>query len=306
MGVEAEYTRITQSSLDEVVYRILREIILSPGGLGSGDRIDEKDLSTRLGVSRTPIREAIRRLEVEGLVTRAPRRGAFVADLSPEAIGELYSIREVLEGLAARMAASKASEEDIATLRDTYGRYADAVRDHAVEAILSEDTEFHDLIARASRNERLQATIRMFRDQLRLLRTRSVAVAGGPRNPCRQWAASSRRSRGTRPAGPKRPCGCTSAARSKTCSTLWPHRRAKAPDNGSPSDASWLSSGSLSTLGDGNVGGHPAGRAVTAVREEQRGMVGGAQARDGHGSRRNAGVDELPAVSLPQVEHPAA
>jgi DNA-binding GntR family transcriptional regulator len=171
-------TRIIQANLDEVVYRVLREEILSPGGLDAGDRLDEKDLSERLGVSRTPIREAIRRLEVEGLIKRAPRRGSFVAGLSPDAIDELYSLREVLEGLAARLAAARATDAEIAALRETYARYAAAVQTRSAATILTEDTAFHELIFLATRSERLQAMLRMLRDQLRLLRTRSVAVAG--------------------------------------------------------------------------------------------------------------------------------
>jgi len=170
--------RITQPSLDEVVYRFLREAILLPDGLSAGERIDEQGLAGRLGVSRTPIREAIRRLEAEGLVTRAPRRGAFVVDFSPTVIDDLFSVREVLEGLAARLAATRALEAEITLLQEVFRRYADAVRARDIGAILQEDVRFHDLIAGASRNERLLATIRMFRDQLQLLRARSVAVAG--------------------------------------------------------------------------------------------------------------------------------
>jgi len=170
--------RITQPSLDEVVYRFLREAILLPDGLSAGERIDEQGLAGRLGVSRTPIREAIRRLEAEGLVKRAPRRGAFVVDFSPTVIDDLFSVREVLEGLAARLAATRALEAEITLLQEVFRRYADAVRARDIDAILQEDVRFHDLIAGASRNERLLATIRMFRDQLQLLRARSVAVAG--------------------------------------------------------------------------------------------------------------------------------
>ena len=170
--------RITQPSLDEVVYRFLREAILLPDGLSAGERIDEQGLAGRLGVSRTPIREAIRRLEVEGLVKRAPRRGAFVVDFSSTVIDDLFSVREVLEGLAARLAATRALDAEITLLQETFRRYADAVRAHDIDAILQEDVRFHDLLASASRNERLLATIRMFRDQLQLLRARSVAVAG--------------------------------------------------------------------------------------------------------------------------------
>jgi len=171
-------TRITQASLDELAYRLLREVILSPGGLSPGDRVGEKEFSERLGISRTPIREAVRRLEVEGLVKRAPRRGVFVTDLSPEAIDELYNLREVLEGLAARLAAAYATEGEIHKLREIYDRYASAVRTHDVNKILDRDVDFHDVIAGASRSGRLQATITMFRNQLGLLRTRSVAIVG--------------------------------------------------------------------------------------------------------------------------------
>ena len=110
-------SRITQPSLDEVVYRFLREAILLPDGLAGGDRIDEQELAKRLGVSRTPIREAIRRLEAEGFVKRAPRRGVFVVDFSPTVIDDLFSVREVLEGLAA----TRAMDAEINQLQEVAG-----------------------------------------------------------------------------------------------------------------------------------------------------------------------------------------
>ncbi|TCL00596.1 GntR family transcriptional regulator [Shimia isoporae] len=87
------------------------------GALSPGDRLRETDLAARLGISRTPVREAIRQLEADGLVTHVPRQGASVRSLNYAEVMELYEMRAVLEGTAARLAVRSASDVEIAELR---------------------------------------------------------------------------------------------------------------------------------------------------------------------------------------------
>ena len=107
------------------VYRDLMNEIRS-GHLNAGDRLRETELADRLGVSRTPVREAIRQLEAEGLVTHMPRQGACIRSLDYTEVMELYEMRVVMEGTAARLAARSASEVEIEELFALNGQGADA------------------------------------------------------------------------------------------------------------------------------------------------------------------------------------
>ena len=102
--------------LRDLVFENLREAILK-GDLNPGDRLMEVQLANKLGVSRTPVREAIRKLELEGLVIMLPRKGAYVADMSLKDIIEVLEIRASLEGLAAYLASERMSDENIKKTR---------------------------------------------------------------------------------------------------------------------------------------------------------------------------------------------
>ena len=103
--------------LRDVVFENLREAILE-GKLKPGQRLMEVQLAEQLGVSRTPVREAIRKLELEGLVVMLPRKGAYVANMSLKDIMDVLEVRASLEGLAAYLAAERISDEDIKKLKD--------------------------------------------------------------------------------------------------------------------------------------------------------------------------------------------
>ena len=109
-------TQKTASSHVDAYERLLNAI--DSGELAPGSRLLEAQLAERLGVSRTPVREALRRLEAQGLVTHEPHRGVVVAELDYDQLGELYAVREVLEGTAARLAARHASPEEVEVLRE--------------------------------------------------------------------------------------------------------------------------------------------------------------------------------------------
>lgn len=136
--------------LSAAAYDSVRTAIFA-GKFRPGDRLLEAELAASLGVSRTPLREALQRLEAEGLLTAAPRRGLVVTELEGEEIAGLYAVREVLEGLAGRMAAQHASSAEIGAMRDVLDRQARVPkRDTATIAHLNK--QFRDLVHLATRN----------------------------------------------------------------------------------------------------------------------------------------------------------
>ncbi len=153
---------------------LLSEAIVS-GELAPGEKISEPKLAARYGASRAPLREAIRRLEERKLVTSVPHQGARVTVLSPARIHELYLVREVLEGAAAREAASRMSAEDLEELYRLLATHAARIESNDVYMQGAADDDFHFRIIRASGNATLiglllgeyYTLIRMIRRQLR-------------------------------------------------------------------------------------------------------------------------------------------
>lgn len=144
--------------------RILEE--LRQGRLAPGDRLRETELAGRFGVSRTPVREAIRRLEAEGIVAHVPRRGATVRRLSRAEIAELYEMRAVLEGTAARLAARAATDFELGDLEDLNRRFAAA--EGAGEAVRL-NRLFHAALLDSARNRFLASSMRSLRNSLTML-----------------------------------------------------------------------------------------------------------------------------------------
>lgn len=104
-------------SLSAKVYNHIRDGILA-GTFAKGDELKEKNIGDELGVSRTPVREALRQLELEGLVSIIPNKGAFVEGVSTDDIRDIYEIRALLEGLCARWAATRISDEMMAAMEE--------------------------------------------------------------------------------------------------------------------------------------------------------------------------------------------
>lgn len=140
------------------VYEHLKREILS-GRLPSGARLAEVEAAERLGVSRTPVREAVQRLAQDGLVEVVPNRGARVRTVTPAEVEDTYAVREVLDGLAARLAAHSARPADLATMRAALERLERAgCTDYAAQT--AADLEFHGAIAAASGNPTLVGVLR--------------------------------------------------------------------------------------------------------------------------------------------------
>lgn len=139
----------------EAVYGELREAILR-GALPAGERLREEDLARRLRVSRTPLREAMGRLEAEGLAVALPRRGLAVAEVSPEHVMEIYLVREVLEGAASRLAARQVTSLQAAELESLLERMEEAAATDDTPAFGALNRRFHALVYQAARNRLIQ------------------------------------------------------------------------------------------------------------------------------------------------------
>ena len=140
--------------LRDVVFNTLRESILT-GEMKPGERLMEIHLANRLGVSRTPIREAIRMLELEGLVTMIPRRGAEVAQITEKGLKDVLEVRQALDALAIELACERITEEEIRELRRACDTFVQMTRTQDAVRIAQADVALHDIIVRASGNDRL-------------------------------------------------------------------------------------------------------------------------------------------------------
>ena len=155
--------------LREMVYEELKMQILT-GAIVPGTRMMEVELAKDIGVSRTPIREAIRKLEKEGLVTIEPRRGAYASQISTQDMVEILEVRQNMEGLAAFFAASRMKPEQLAELKDISEHYNAAVQSGDMEEMIKHDTRFHRIIVESCNNkvlvqmiEQLQELVLRFR-----------------------------------------------------------------------------------------------------------------------------------------------
>lgn len=179
IGTREPEAQVAESgSRADFVYSSLRAFIRD-GRLRPGDRLRETEVADRLGVSRTPVREALRRLESEGLVAYAARRGLIVAELDQQQVTELYALRVILEGGAARLAAQHASEVEVRALRAIVARHADVPpEDLATHVQLNR--LFHQAIYQAARNRYLLVALNSLQDSLALLRETTYAAPGRP------------------------------------------------------------------------------------------------------------------------------
>lgn len=160
--------------LRDVVFENLREAILE-GRLEPGQRLMEVQLADQLGVSRTPVREAIRKLELEGLVVMLPRKGAYVANMSLKDIIDVLEIRASLEGLAAYLAAERISDEDIKKLYKISEEFEQSTIDADIETLLKKDVEFHECIFKATNNKKLHQVINSLWEQVYRFRVTYVS-----------------------------------------------------------------------------------------------------------------------------------
>lgn len=165
MGNGFKVTMNEYLPLRDVVFNTLRQAILK-GELEPGERLMEIQLSERLGVSRTPIREAIRKLELEGLVLMIPRKGAEVAKISETSLREVLEVRRSLEELAAELACQRIGESELLDLEEAEAAFAEAIGKGDPMEIAESDERYHDLIYQATGNSRLVQILNNLREQM--------------------------------------------------------------------------------------------------------------------------------------------
>lgn len=151
--------------LRDVVFQTLRQAILK-GELQPGERLMEIKLAERLGVSRTPIREAIRKLELEGLVVMVPRKGAAVANITEKDTKDVLEVRRTLEMFAVEVACDRIGKEQLEQLKKAARDFEASKGSMDVIRIAETDMQFHEIIYEATQNERLVQMLNNLRENM--------------------------------------------------------------------------------------------------------------------------------------------
>lgn len=151
--------------LRDVVFNTLRQEILT-GKLKPGERLMEIHLANKLGVSRTPIREAIRKLELEGLVIMIPRRGAEVAQISWKSLKDVLEVRSALDALAIELACERMGQEELESLYKACESFEEATKTKDTRKIAEADVALHDIIVMSTGNKRLIQLVNNLSEQM--------------------------------------------------------------------------------------------------------------------------------------------
>lgn len=168
---------IENNSLRGRVFHQLQNDILN-GKYQFGENLVETKLSEELGVSRTPIREAIRQLELEGLVKSVPNKGVFVTGITSKDIEDIYTIRMMIEGLAARWASEKITPEELNELNEAVELEEFYTSRNDTGHLLESDSRFHEIIFRASKSKPLMHTLSTFHQYVQRARNVSLGSPG--------------------------------------------------------------------------------------------------------------------------------
>lgn len=173
MSVGRDHRPLRDIVCDEVRSRIIN------GEYAPGSHLVEDRLAQDLGVSRNPVREALRVLEAEGFIDMIPRRGAVVATLSDDEVRDIFDVRTALERLAAELAARRASEEDVASLRDVLAEAEDALKRDDVGALTDLNAVFHERVLALSGNGYLRDTMLQLRGRMKWIFSRTASTPRG-------------------------------------------------------------------------------------------------------------------------------
>ncbi|WP_378954034.1 GntR family transcriptional regulator [Pelosinus sp. sgz500959] len=168
----------------DVVYDYLRTAIIN-GLIKPGERLVEKDYAEKFNISRTPVREALRKLEIEGLVENIPRKGDIVKGIALHDMLEIFAIRQALEPLIVKTAIDNMTPEAIIKLQETVDNMTSAAHNDDTAAVLDAFQTFHDILINVSNMPRLSAIISQLKDYLGRFRTMSLS------NPTRRTQAIS-------------------------------------------------------------------------------------------------------------------
>lgn len=167
----------TGLSLTSKIFNILREDILN-GKYGEGEKLVEAKLAEELGVSRTPVREALKQLELESIVENIPNRGVIVLGVSSQDIHDIYEIRAAIEGIAARWAVDRITDEELNALKEVYELMEFYNFKKDVEKFAELNTKFHEIIYKATKSRYLEQVLKDFQYYMKKTRRKSLQVEG--------------------------------------------------------------------------------------------------------------------------------
>jgi len=160
----------------EALERLRQAIVM--GKLRPNQRLVESELAQKLGMSRTPVREALKQLEMQGYLSKLPTGGMIVTDHSPSQIRNLYEVREALETVAIRLACQRATQEQVDRAAEYHTRSLEAIRNRDVNQFIELNSAFHTELLASCGNEQLWSLIQTFRDQFFDRRIVRVFTAG--------------------------------------------------------------------------------------------------------------------------------
>lgn len=168
---------IKKKTLHEHIADTLRELIIT-GKLKEGEKVNENELCVSMGTSKTPLREALRVLSVEGLIKLVPNRGAYVRNPTLEQIKEMFDVMSVLEGLAAGTAAEKLTDNDLLNLKKIQKKLEESCKRQNQKKYLHYNSQYHALLQKVAGNKTLNRIITILRKQVTLYRSTSLALPG--------------------------------------------------------------------------------------------------------------------------------
>jgi DNA-binding GntR family transcriptional regulator len=171
--------------LNEVVYDSIKEKILS-SDFPSGHRLQEEHLVKIIGTSKTPIKIALAKLEQEGLVQTIPRRGTYVLELTEKMMVEIYTLREVLEGLAARGAAIKITDNVLKKIKDNLSKFDPKQNNITLKRYLELDGWFHQTIIKEATHSYLEDSLKRLFDVINMFKLRAASVRQNSGDPYRE------------------------------------------------------------------------------------------------------------------------
>lgn len=177
-------SRIAAPVREQIVSNLRGAIV--QGQFKPGQRLIERELCELLGVSRTPLREALRQLETELLIDLKPHKGPVVADVTQKDAQEIYQIRQLLESLACRLFAENASERDIKKLKKSYANLADVIKRGDLNRLLEAKDEFYRILLNGCDNKLVKNMLRSLTTRIAVLRRTSLANPGRPEKSLRE------------------------------------------------------------------------------------------------------------------------
>ena len=170
------FDKVENDDLRPIRESVLHEIrnAIFEGKLNQGDRLIENHIAQGMGVSRTPVREALRQLEIEGLAVNVPRKGTLVKGISKEDAVEIYDIREVLEGLVSRLACLHITRIEIRRLNEIICIMEECIKNSNNSEYIKAHNEYNEILLNASKNKRLIERLETIYDYLKSLRRISL------------------------------------------------------------------------------------------------------------------------------------